>query len=107
MGENNPSRRPRREDYEHALQSMETFMDIGVNDLMTLAERAQHFAGQRAIGSHTISHIMSQPVRSVHPQTPMSEAAHMMVRERISGLPVVDDADHLVGIIQKYLPLLK
>ena len=99
MGENNPSRRPRREDYEHALQSMETFMDIGVNDLMALAERAQHFAGQRAIGSHTISHIMSQPVRSVHPQTPMSEAAHMMVRERISGLPVVDDADHLVGII--------
>jgi CBS domain-containing membrane protein len=99
MSENTPFRQPRREDYEHALQSMETFMDIGVNDLMTLAERAQHFAGQRAIESHTISRIMSQPVRVVHPQTPMSEAAHLMVSERISGLPVVDDADHLVGII--------
>ena len=29
----------------------------------------------------------------------MSEAAHLMVAERISGLPVVDGADHLVGII--------
>jgi CBS domain-containing membrane protein len=99
MSDDHQSRQPRREDYEQALQSMETFMDIGVNDLMILAERARHFAGQRAIESHTIRRIMSQKVRVVHPETPMSEAAHLMVSERISGLPVVDDADHLVGII--------
>ena len=42
---------------------------------------------------------MSQPVRTVHPQTPLADAAHLMVTERISGLPVVDDAGALVGII--------
>jgi CBS domain-containing membrane protein len=91
--------RPRREDYERALNSMDTLMDIGVNDLMTLARRAAHFASQRAAESLTIERIMSQPVQVVHPETPMSEAAHLMVAERISGLPVVDGADHLVGII--------
>ena len=90
---------PSREDYERALQSMDTFVDVGVNDLMTLAERAEHFARQRASESLLISRIMSQPVRVVHPETTMSEAAHIMVTERISGLPIVDDDEQLVGII--------
>ena len=88
-----------REDYERALQSMDTFMDIEVNDLMTLEERAQYFAGQRATESLKVSRIMSHPVRVVREQTTMSDAAHLMVTERISGLPVVDNEDRLVGII--------
>ena len=88
-----------REDYERALQSMDTFMDIEVNDLMTLAERAQYFAGQRATESLKVSRIMSHPVRVVREQTTMSDAAHLMVTERISGLPVVDNEERLVGII--------
>ena len=99
MSNEQQPRRPRREDYERALQSMETFMDIGVNDLMTLAQRAEHFAGQRSTESLRVDRVMSQPVRVVHRETSMSEAAHLMVTERISGLPVVDDAEHLVGII--------
>ncbi len=99
MSDGHPSRRPRREDYQRAIESMETFMDIGVNDLMTLAERAEHFANQRITESLSISGIMTKPVHSVRPETPMSEAAHLMVTERISGLAVLDDADRLVGII--------
>jgi CBS-domain-containing membrane protein len=88
-----------REDYERALQSMDTFMDIEVNDLMTLAERAQYFAGQRATESVKVSRIMSHPVQVVREQTTMSDAAHLMVTQRISGLPVVDSGERLVGII--------
>ena len=88
-----------REDYERALQSMNTFMDIGVNDLMKLAERAQYFAGQRMTESLKVSRIMSHPVQVVHEQTTMSDAAHLMVTQRISGLPVVDDDERLVGIV--------
>lgn len=90
---------PSREDYQRALESMDTFMDIGIEDLMTLARRAEHFAGRRSAERLTVDQIMSHPVRVVHPDTPMSEAAHLMVNERISGLPVVDDGDRLVGII--------
>jgi len=78
---------------------MGTFIDVGADDLMTLAERANHFASQRATESLKISRIMSRPVRVVRPETTMSEAAHLMVNERISGLPVVDEAERVVGII--------
>jgi len=97
MADKPTTRKAVREDYERALQSMDTFMDIEVNDLMTLAERAQYFAGQRE--SLRVSRIMSHPVQVVREQTTMSDAAHLMVTERISGLPVVDDEERLVGII--------
>lgn len=99
MADDSHRRGPTRADYERALKSMDTFIDVGVDDLMTLAERARQFAARRATESLKVSHIMSRPVRVVHPQTTMSEAAHLMVEQRISGLPVVDDADKLVGII--------
>lgn len=91
MSNDPTSRRPRRDDYEHGLQSIGTFIDVEVDDLMTLAQRANHFAGQRATESLRVSRIMSRPVRVVGPDVAMSEAAHLMVIQRISGLPVVDE----------------
>jgi len=90
---------PSRTDFQQALQSMDTYMDITVDDLMTLAQRAEQFASRRNTSAIGVSQVMSQPVRTVHPQTPLAEAAHLMISERISGLPVVDDAGALVGII--------
>jgi len=99
MSNAHETRRPRRADFQQALQSMDTFIDITVDDLMTLTQRAEQFASRRAAEGMGVSRVMSQPVRTVHPQTPLGEAAHLMVSERISGLPVVDDAGLLVGII--------
>jgi len=90
---------PQRADFQQALKSMDTYMDITVDDLMTLSQRAEQFAKRRASEAVHVSHVMTQPVSTVHPQTPLSEAAHLMVTQRISGLPVVDDAGQLVGII--------
>lgn len=97
----NPSepKGPSRTDFQQALQSMGTYTDITVDDLMTLAQRAEQFASRRKTSAIGVSQVMNQPVRTVHPQTPLAEAAHLMVSERISGLPVVDDAGALVGII--------
>jgi CBS-domain-containing membrane protein len=92
-------KRPGRTDFQQALQSMDTYMDITVDDLMTLAHRAEQIASRRATSAIAVSQVMSQPVRTVRPQTLLAEAAHLMVSERISGLPVVDDAGALVGII--------
>jgi len=91
--------KPKREDYERAMQSMGTFIDVEVGDLMTMAERAQEFAAQRTTESLKVSLVMSHPVRVIPPQMSLSEAAHLMVSERISGLPVVDETEKLIGII--------
>jgi len=45
------------------------------------------------------AHIMTRNVVSVRPETTISEAVRLMLQHRISGLPVVDGHDHLVGIV--------
>lgn len=99
MSEQGTTGQPKLQDYERALQSMDTFIDVSVRDLMTLVERAAYFAAKRDAESLRVSQVMSQPVRTVHPRTTMAEAAHLMIEQRISGLPVVDDAGQLAGII--------
>jgi CBS-domain-containing membrane protein len=91
--------KPDRGDYERALQSMGTFIDVEVDDLMILADRANSFASERATRSLEVSRIMRSPVSVVRPDTTMSEAAHILVTERISGLPVVDESGRVTGLI--------
>ncbi|MDD7967941.1 CBS domain-containing protein [Actinomycetospora lemnae] len=43
--------------------------------------------------------IMSHPVVSVRPDTPVSEAASLMVERGFSSMPIEDDAEGLVGIV--------
>ena len=99
MSNSHEPKRPGRADFQQALQSMGTYIDITVDDLMSLTQRAEQLANRRTTEAIGVSRVMSQPVRTVHPQTPLTEAAHLMVSERISGLPVVDDDGKLVGII--------
>mgnify|MGYP002712332157 CR=1 FL=1 len=101
MDKSDTSRRPRREDFQQALRSMDTYIDVTVDDLMALAERAEQIASRNATESLGITKVMSQPVRTVQASTSLAEAAHLMVTERVSGLPVVDDSGHLVGTKKK------
>lgn len=52
-------------------------------------------------GQTTLADIMTSPVRSVPADTDLETLAAMFLAERISALPVVDDAGRLVGIISK------
>ena len=45
--------------------------------------------------------IMTRPVITVTPETTIVEAANTMLQRHVSGLPVVDSADKLVGIISE------
>jgi CBS domain-containing protein len=45
--------------------------------------------------------IMTRPIITVAPETPIVEAANTMLQRHISGLPVVDKAGQLVGIISE------
>lgn len=46
-----------------------------------------------------VSDIMTRAVISVTPETPIAEAARLMLQHRISGLPVVDPQQVVVGIV--------
>ena len=47
----------------------------------------------------TAKEIMSSQVFTVKLDTPISEVAHIFHEQKISGTPVVDDDNHLIGII--------
>lgn len=49
----------------------------------------------------TVADIMSRNPISVRPETPLQEAIKIMAERRISGLPVVDQAGKLVGVISE------
>jgi CBS domain-containing protein len=53
------------------------------------------------------SQLMTSPVITVGPETPVKEAARILSENRISALPVVDDQGHLMGIVSEgdLLPL--
>jgi CBS domain-containing protein len=46
-------------------------------------------------------HIMTRKVISVAPETTLAEAANLMLRNHISGLPVVDKAGAVVGVVSE------
>jgi len=46
-----------------------------------------------------IADIMTRAVRSTTPSTSLAEVAAMMCLNRLSGLPVVDDQERLIGFI--------
>lgn len=50
----------------------------------------------------TVSDIMTREVVSVHPQTPLFEAAKVLNEHSLDGVPVVDGANRLVGILTEY-----
>ncbi|MBU3062394.1 CBS domain-containing protein [Nocardia sp. NEAU-G5] len=45
--------------------------------------------------------IFSRPVVTVHPRTPLREAAALLTEHGFAALPVVDDADHVIGMLSE------
>src|SRR3972149_2205840 len=54
-----------------------------------------------ALGGNAVQakEIMSSPVLTVAPETPVRDAVQLMLGNHVSGLPVVDARGHLVGVI--------
>jgi sulfide:quinone oxidoreductase len=88
-----------REDFEQALDELGSFVDVSVNDLIQITDKARRHAQLRRTESVLISNLMSQPVHTITPDQPLSEAAGRLLSARISGLPVVNKSNRLVGIV--------
>jgi CBS domain-containing protein len=46
-----------------------------------------------------VGNIMTANVIKVHPDTPVNQIARLMSKHNISGLPVVDDNDRVLGVV--------
>ena len=55
----------------------------------------------------TVHDVMTQAVTAVHPDTPLKDVARLLVAGGISGLPVIDDTRHVVGVVSEADLLIK
>ena len=87
------------EDLLSALNSFDTVIDISEQDLERLYHQAQLHAYQRKSGEIRCSDIMSRDLITVKPDTAVATAWQLLRKHKISMLPVVNDEQHLLGVI--------
>jgi CBS domain-containing protein len=73
------------------------FDELKKIDARRLAPRA--FANSEA--SMRVKDVMTKKVLSIFPQATVGEALDAMVRSHLSGLPVIDEAGSLVGVVSE------
>ena len=87
------------EDLLSALNSFDTVIDISEQDLERLYHQAQLHAYQRKSGEIRCGDIMSRDLITVSPDTAVATAWQLLRKHKISMLPVVDNQQHLLGVI--------
>ena len=87
------------EDLREALKEFGTYIDVTERDLKLLFDIALRIAKQRCAHSWIASEIMTGDVITVTADTDVYEAGRLMIRHKVSGLPVVDEQRRIIGII--------
>jgi CBS domain-containing membrane protein len=88
-----------REDFQNALKDLDSYIDVTLEDLMLINQMAQKHAQLRQAEQLMVHDIMTTNVATVNPDTSLRDAAQILLERRISGLPVVDGNNKLVGIV--------
>ncbi len=87
------------DDLVSAISELDTFIDVNQYELMRLYILANHHSHQRRLGELRCSDLMiSNPVAAEF-STSLEEAWHWLGQYHITALPVIDRAQHVIGII--------
>ena len=87
------------EDFQNALKDMGSYIDVTLGDLMQINRMAYKHAMLRKAGKLNVAGIMTSDVVSVTPDSSLKKAAGLLLERRISGLPVVDEQNKVIGIV--------
>ena len=89
------------DDIFEAMKEIPGYLDITPADLKEIYRFAYRHALQRITQSVKAADIMTARVFSVRRETPLREVAELMSKEKISGIPVLDENTKVVGIISE------
>lgn len=84
---------------EAALNDMETYIDVSIQDLTEIINRARHHAHTAQLGQLKCRNIMSQPVVTVSYGTSLQEVWELFESHHIRGVPVVNMANRVEGMV--------
>ena len=89
------------EDLRAALADLKGYVDITEEDLMKIYSSALRHARKRAMVAIPVSDLMTRDVVSINPDADLKEAARRLSGLRISGMPVVDAENRVIGVISE------
>jgi CBS domain-containing membrane protein len=89
------------DDLRAALLEMKNYVDVTEGDLRTIYEIAHRHAKQRIASRKTVQAVMTVKVITVSRNADLHEAARVLSENEISGMPVVDEANRVIGVISE------
>ena len=89
------------EDLRAALADLKGYVDITEEDLMKIYSSALRFARKRTMVEIPVSDLMTRDVVTIDREANLKEAARRLSGLRISGMPVVDAENRVLGIISE------
>lgn len=81
------------------LEDFRQSSNVGVADLARLVGAAEQAAAARRMEGFAASDIMSRDLVTVGPEAPLAHVADIFRKRGFTSLPVVGEADHLLGLI--------
>jgi len=91
----------KEEDIYEAMQKIPGYLDITPGDFKEIYLLAYQQALARLQRQVSARDIMTRQVVAVRPDTPLAEVAEAMGQRGVSGVPVVDEAGKVVGVISE------
>lgn len=88
-----------RGDLHAALKEMNSFIDVTEEDLERIFSLASLHTYRRQVGDLRLKDIMTRDVVTIKPGALLDEVWKLLRQHRIRGVPVVDDAQRLVGVL--------
>ncbi len=89
------------EDIYEAMKEISGYLDITASDFKELYKLSYQHAMERLTNSILARDIMSREVVSVAANTPLLEVAKRMAAASISGMPVLDNEERVVGVLSE------
>ena len=89
------------DDILNAMKEMEGYLDITPGDFKEIYRHAYEHAVNRLLRALPAKEVMSKGVVAVHVNTPLKDVAEVMAHRGISGVPVLDENQTVVGVISE------
>ena len=89
------------EDLREALKEMRTYVDVTEEDLKKIYSIALRHARERLAQKIPVGDIMTKRVVTAKRNSDIHEVSALLSENRISGLPVVDEGNHVIGVVSE------
>lgn len=89
------------EDLRAALSEIKNYVDVTEEDLKKIYEIALRHAQERIASRVPVRDVMTSTVVTIKRDADLHEAARLLSENKISGMPVVDDNNRVIGVISE------